>query len=91
MVGKSDAPSCQAYNIPSRAVEGRKWIMGMKLEKQSVMGSARNDAPGPGNYDPNYRNVIQSLPKFSIKGRYKNQKPAEVPGPGAYSSNFFSN
>ena len=30
-VGRNEAPSMQTYNIPSRAVEGSKWIMGSKL------------------------------------------------------------
>ena len=32
-VGKNEAPSMQTYNIPSKAVEGSTWAMGMKLEK----------------------------------------------------------
>jgi hypothetical protein len=30
--GRNCAPSMQSYNIPSRAVEGSKWAMGLKLE-----------------------------------------------------------
>ena len=40
----------QSYNIPSRAVEGKKWFMGLKLENQGSM-SVKNLVPGPGAYD----------------------------------------
>ena len=63
----------QAYNIPSKAIEGSKWIMGAKLENQSAIGSANKAkfSPGPGGYDPDYTKGTKAYPSFSIKGRYR--------------------
>lgn len=47
--GKNCSPSMQAYNIPSRAIEGRAQHMGAKLS-----GSKASLGPGPGSYDPNW-------------------------------------
>jgi len=41
----------QAYNIPSKAIEGSTWYMGEKLANKSSIGNAStNYVPGPGNY-----------------------------------------
>ena len=54
-VGRSDAPSMQTYNIPSKIVEGQKWIMGLKLDKQSALSTSNKyNTPGAGTYEPNY-------------------------------------
>mmetsp|Transcript_5502 Transcript_5502/g.9339 ORF Transcript_5502/g.9339 Transcript_5502/m.9339 type:complete len:344 (-) Transcript_5502:28-1059(-) len=88
-VGKNCAPSMQSYNIPSRAVEGSKWIMGLKLDNQSaIQTSAKKFVPGPGNYNLDYNNTEKAMPKFSIKGRYKDQKKLQVPGPGTYQKSL---
>ena len=89
VVGKNVSPSCQTYNIPSRAVEGAKWIMGVKLDRQGALGAPGGQhVPGPGNYDPDYKSVQPTLPKFSIKGRYPDARRMEVPGPGTYQKGF---
>eukprot|EP00356_Strombidium_inclinatum_P017106 CAMPEP_0170483580 /NCGR_PEP_ID=MMETSP0208-20121228/3259_1 /TAXON_ID=197538 /ORGANISM="Strombidium inclinatum, Strain S3" /LENGTH=163 /DNA_ID=CAMNT_0010756693 /DNA_START=857 /DNA_END=1345 /DNA_ORIENTATION=- len=82
-VGKSVAPSMQSYNIPSKAVEGNKWIMGVKLESSLANPKARL-VPGPGNYEPDFRATQKAKPSFSMKGRYNEQKRLNVPGPGTY-------
>jgi hypothetical protein len=43
--------------------------MGVKIDSGAI---SRSSAlyPGPGNYNPDYRATVNSLPKFSIKGRY---------------------
>jgi len=53
-VGKSDAPSMQTYNIPSKAVEGSNWNMGLKLDSQSVLAPKKFNPPGAGTYNPDY-------------------------------------
>jgi len=37
--GKVVSPSMQTYNIPSKAVEGSKWVMGAKLDNNSAIAS----------------------------------------------------
>ena len=43
--------------------------MGVKIDSGALSRSAALN-PGPGNYNPDYRATVASLPKFSIKGRY---------------------
>ena len=46
----------QTYNIPSRAIEGSKWPMGLKLEKTSCISPEKTKfIPGPGSYNPDYK------------------------------------
>ena len=59
----------QAYNIPSKAVEGTGWILGLKLEKQGSL-SVKSLVPGPGTYNGDYKARVKSDPKYSMKGRY---------------------
>ena len=59
----------QSYSIPSRAVEGQKWFMGLKLEKQGAM-STKNLVPGPGTYDGDYKASTKAAAKYSMKGKY---------------------
>jgi hypothetical protein len=84
-VGKNCAPSMQSYNIPSKMVEGNKWSMGLKLDKHSAISANGKENPGPGNYNPDYKLAENQLPQFSIKGRYKDAKKLDVPGPGTYN------
>lgn len=53
-IGRNEAPSMQQYNIPSRAVEGQTWYMGLKLEKHGSL-STKSLVPGPGTYDGDYK------------------------------------
>lgn len=76
----------QAYNIPSRAVEGQQWQMGLKLEKHGSL-SVKSLVPGPGTYDGDYKIQAKSLPKYSMKGKYRDAKRLNVPGPGTYINN----
>lgn len=75
----------QQYNIPSRAVEGNTWFMGLKLEKHGSL-STKNLVPGPGSYDGDYKMATRSMPKYSMKGKYMERKKLDVPGPGTYKS-----
>lgn len=71
----------------SKAIEGPKFAMGMKLENQSSIGQSLYKVkanPGPGNYDPDYFKTVKSMPAFSLKSRAKTAKADKVPGPGAY-------
>ena len=81
--GKNCAPSMQTYNIPSKAVEGSAWHMGLKLEKGGAMG-VKSVSPGPGTYNGNYRVQAASDPTYTLKGRYPAMKRLNVPGPGTY-------
>lgn len=77
----------QSYNLPSKAVEGSKWFMGLKLEKHGAL-SAKSLAPGPGTYDGDYRASLLSMPKYSMKGKYNDAKRLNVPGPGTYKASL---
>ena len=39
--------------------------------------------PGPGNYDPDFKNVYSSNPSFSISRKYKPVNPDSIPAPNA--------
>ena len=57
VVGKVVSPSMQTYNIPSKAVEGNQWCMGIKLMNGAAIGGdevKQKNTPGPGNYQPNF-------------------------------------
>jgi len=43
--------------------------MGKKIDSGALSKSSALN-PGPGNYNPDFKAVVSSLPKFSIKGRY---------------------
>ena len=87
--GKSVAPSMQTYNIPSRAVEGSKWSLGLKLENKGALSTNKSVVvPGAGTYNPDYKAEAKKEPSFSMKGRYKDLKKLDVPGPGTYSKNL---
>lgn len=77
----------QSYKIPSKAIEGSQWIMGVKLES-AITTSASKFVPGPGNYDPNFKACMKEKPSFSIKGRYNDLKKLQVPGPGTYQKSL---
>ena len=75
----------QSYNIPSKAIEGKTWFMGLKLGNQgAINGDKSKWIPGPGNYNPDYTSGVQAKPSYSMKGRYMEQKKLNVPGPGTY-------
>ncbi len=79
----------QSYNIPSKAIEGSKWIMGLKLENQAAISSKpKMYVPGPGNYNPEFKFAENAMPSYSMKGRYHDQKKLVVPGPGTYQKNM---
>lgn len=79
----------QSYNIPSRAVEGSKWCMGLKLNKgAAISGENTKGVPGPGNYNPDFAKSQTCKPSYSMKGRYKEAKKLDVPGPGTYNKSL---
>jgi hypothetical protein len=50
----------QSYNIPSKAIEGKTWYMGLKLEKTgAINGNKAKWVPGPGNYNPDYKAGVE--------------------------------
>ena len=45
--------------------------------------------PGAGTYNPDFKAVSKSLPKYSMKGRSNNMNTKlNVPGPGTYDINL---
>jgi hypothetical protein len=45
----------QTYNIPSKAVEGSKSIMWLKLDNRGALSTNVLKVPGPGNYNPDFK------------------------------------
>lgn len=88
-VGKSVAPSMQTYNLPQRAIEGRSYSLGLKLENRGALSTNKSlVVPGSGTYEPNYKADVRKEPSFSMKGRYREAKKLDVPGPGTYARNL---
>lgn len=86
--GKVCSPSMQAYNIPSKAIEGRQQHMGLKLAIGGTMPTKASDIPGPGAYNPKFIAQAKDCPKYSIKGRYADRRRDNIPAPGTYESGF---
>lgn len=69
-----NTPAPGTYSTPSKAIEGPKFHMGLKLDNQSSIGTmTRTTAinPGPGNYNPNFTKTVKTLPSYSLKSRTK--------------------
>jgi hypothetical protein len=81
-----NVPGAGTYELPSRAVEGPAFVMGLKLDKLSAIGgSTQFKAPAPNTYDQTkYATVKERAPQFSMKSRYNAMKQMQVPGPGTY-------
>jgi len=62
--------------------------MGKKLDSGGALSRSSALNPGPGNYNPDFKVTIASLPKFSIKGRYIERPKMQAPSPGTYSYGF---
>jgi len=58
------------YNIPSKAVEGSRWYMGLKLDNHGALSVKNQWVPGAGTYEPKYKNGDKTLPSYSMKGRH---------------------
>lgn len=57
LAGNSFTPGPQAYKLTSKAVEGSKFSLGLKLESTSTIGTAvaqTRGNPGPGGYSGDY-------------------------------------
>ena len=67
-VGKTEVPGSGTYHIPQKAVEGTKWTMGKRWDDKNALNHAKQ-VPGPGGYDPNYRNAKKVDPAFSMGSR----------------------
>ena len=85
------SPAPGTYKIPPKSIEGPKFVMGLKLENQSAVGSYQKKVaanPGAGTYNPDYRKVKKHMPAFSMRVKHKGDSAQKVPGPGTYDSNF---
>lgn len=74
--------------MSSKAVEGPKFIMGLKLEKQSLIGAAVAKTagnPGPGGYNADFTKTKKKFGSYSMKARHDDLKRLNVPGPGTYT------
>ena len=85
-------PAPTKYSLPSKAIEGPKFHMGLKLDNMSSIGQAVNQKrgnPGP-HYDPNLNAVKKKLPAFTMAVRTTTQNKKVVPAPGAYNTISYS-
>ena len=48
-----------------------------------------SDSPGPGNYDPSYKNAKDNTPSYGFGGKHRDQV-ADGPGPGSYNPDIDS-
>lgn len=77
LAGNSFTPGPNAYKLSSKAVEGSKFSLGLKLEKTSTIGAAvaqTRGNPGPGGYSGDYKNVKKKFAAYTIKGRHQDLK-----------------
>ncbi|CDW84498.1 UNKNOWN [Stylonychia lemnae] len=87
---KQEFPGPNQYEIPSRVVEGPKFIMGQRTKDPLA---DKDNIPGPGKYDTVNKSTskIKNEPSFSIgtgsRADIANLKQkGPIPGPGNYQS-----
>eukprot|EP00347_Sterkiella_histriomuscorum_P004831 403358922 len=88
---KFSLPGPGDYQIPSRAVEGPQYVMGLKSQKDQ--SSSQQELPGPGYYliEDSKPPKLKNEPKFSI-GKSKRvdlanlKNKRNIPGPGQYQT-----
>ena len=88
MAQAKNVPGPGGYDQRSKAVEGPKFIMGLKLENTSLIGTsvAKTAAnPGPGGYNADYTISKKKMGAYSMKARHADLKSMNVPGPGTYT------
>ena len=76
-------PGPGAYDHKPQAFGNHKFAMGIKLKESSSMTAV----PGSGQYDPQHKSILKSLPAFSIANRLDGKgkgSQSVIPGPGAY-------
>ena len=77
------APGPGAYEQKPQAFGNTKFAYGIRLKESASVTSV----PGSGQYDPQHKSILKSLPAFSIAGRLDGKgksSQSAVPGPGAY-------
>lgn len=87
--GNSKTPAPGSYGINSKAVEGPKYMMGLKLDNHSSIATEQKKTksnPGPGNYNPDHTKTSKFYGSFSMKSRPIEKDVYRAPGPGAYTS-----
>lgn len=87
---KKNVPAPSAYNVPERLVEGPRFHMGSKCERQSALAIEAKKTvanPGPGTYAPQFYKTVHKEGSYSIKGRHPIKDTSFAPGPGAYQAN----
>lgn len=99
---QSKNPGAGTYETPSKAIEGRSYMMGSKLQSGSIFRDSAN--PGPGTYTSNNNQQPRSA-SYSLKGKHKigtqivinpdgnHEKVVagnemNVPGPGTYTASY---
>ena len=85
-IKKFNVPGPGNYNLDSMAFSTRpRFYMGQKLTD----GERSLKVPGAGTYNPDFRAVTRSLPKYSMKARIAPLgAKTTVPGPGAYENHM---
>ncbi len=84
------APGPGGYDIPSRAVEGRKYVIGLRLDKHSALNPTKHmrSIPSPDKYLPTTIYIKSKAPAFSMGHKRKDSSERNsIPGPGEYSPN----
>jgi len=89
MATVKQTPGPNVYNLASRAIEGRKYNMGLNLDNQSSIGchiSKTKFVPGAGTYNPDYSANKKLAARYSMKARHQDLSKLQVPGPGTYQT-----
>ena len=88
--GNENTPGAGTYSIPSRMIEGPKYVMGSRLN--DGMSPEKNKNPGPGTYNThemeNLNMKFSAKYKFGSATRLPPMRGQEVPGPGNYMSSL---
>lgn len=87
----SSIPGPDLYNIPSKVIEGPKFVIGVR--PNTSMNAQRDQIPGPGKYNQDNLIIIKQKqqPAFSI-GKSRRADIANLkeklnnPGPGQYQT-----
>lgn len=77
------APGPGAYDHKPEAFGNTKFAYGVRLKESASMTAV----PGSGQYDPQHKSILKSLPAFSMAAKFDGKgkgSQSVVPGPGAY-------
>jgi len=84
----SKTPAPGTYPFQSKAIEGSRFSMGLKLDNQSSIGIEQKKVqgnPGAGTYNPDFKKIANFHGAYSMVSRPKFKDEEKAPGPGAYA------